>query len=256
MSKASAALKKNADALIRAVKEKEISEARSLLKEADDDTKVLNTRGQQGHTPLWRAVKEGVRELVDLFLERGGDPTIRDKFHGQGNCLHAAAEFGQPELVKLFLEKGFEVDTRRDDDDVTPLWLACSKGKLACAKVLIEAGANINAINSDGINCYDAAREHTYLPLLALLRKSGYDPDDEPITIEEEPGPRVGDIARHRNFGDGVIVGKTGFGDHLKFEVEFEKHGTKKMLARFVDVLGPPQDQEDLGAEPEDAAAT
>jgi ankyrin repeat protein len=254
MSKASAALKKSADALIRAVKENEVSEARTLIKDADDESALLNTRGQQGHTPLWRAVKEGNHELVTLFLERGGDPTIRDKFSGEGNCLHVAAEYGHPELVKLFLEKGFEVDTRRDDHDETPLWLACSRGKMDCAKVLIDAGADIDAINDEGVNCYDAAREHTFLPVLALLREAGYDPGDEPLVTEEETGPRVGDIARHKNFGDGVIVGMTGFGDHLKFEVEFENHGTKKMLARFVDVLGPPQDQEDLGQAPEEAA--
>lgn len=253
MSKASAALKKSADAVIRAVKESEIAEARSLLKEADDDTKVLNTHGQQGHTPLWRAVKEGVRELVDLFLERGADPTIRDKFHGQGTCLHVAAEYGRPELVKLFLKKGIPVDDRRSDHDETPLWLACSKGQLECARILIAEGADIEAINDENVNCYEAARQHTFLPVLALLRENGHDPGDEPLVVEEDPGPQVGDVARHRAFGDGVIVGMTGFDDHLKFEIEFDQHGTKKMLARFVEVLGPPV--EDMPEAEEEAPA-
>lgn len=252
----SKALKKEADTLIRAIKDNDEAEVRAILKDADDEVKLLNARGQQGHTPLWRAVKEGNRELVEMFVDKGADPTITDKFNGQGNCLHAAAEFGHPDLVRYFLDLDFDVDTRRDDGDETPLWLACSKGNLTCAKILVEEGANVHAINDEGVNCYDAAREHTYLPVLALLRENGYDPGDEPFIEEEDPGPRIGDIARHKSFGDGVIVSKIGFGDHLKFEVEFENHGTKKMLARFVDVLGPPQDQDDIGNKNEEAASS
>ena len=45
----------------------------------------------------------------------------------------------------------------------TPLWLACSKGHLAAAEVLIEKGAHVDAHVKDdstgaiGLNCLDVA---------------------------------------------------------------------------------------------------
>jgi DNA helicase-2/ATP-dependent DNA helicase PcrA len=43
----------------------------------------------------------------------------------------------------------------------------------------------------------------------------------------------IGMRVRHRKFGEGEVLGWSGFGDNLKLSLRFATHGTKTILARF-----------------------
>ena len=65
-----------------------------------------------GNTPLHMATQINMKNALEMFLNCGGDPEIKNS---QGfTCLHIAAREGHTELVKLLLEKDINVDLRDD----------------------------------------------------------------------------------------------------------------------------------------------
>jgi ankyrin repeat protein len=53
---------------------------------------------------MHKATEKNMIEVVDRFLQYGGDPTIKNK--SGFTCLHIAARDGHTEIVKLLINKG------------------------------------------------------------------------------------------------------------------------------------------------------
>lgn len=64
--------------------------------------------------------------------------------------LHHAAHAGQVELVKLLVEAGAPVDARALCGG-TPLMRAIESSRPACVDILIKAGASVEAENKKGL---------------------------------------------------------------------------------------------------------
>ncbi len=106
---------------------------------------------------------------VELLLERGADPNLRDKY-GQ-TALHAAANFGRTATVRLLLAGGAEVDARALDG-ATPLLFACSWGHESIVDLLLEAGADPGAGN-DLITTLMAAAAEGHIGIIETLLDLG-----------------------------------------------------------------------------------
>lgn len=65
------------------------------------------------------------------------------------SALHAAAMYDQVEALKSLLGAGACVD-QRDANDFTPLMLACLHGSAEAVALLVDAGANVNAVSRGG----------------------------------------------------------------------------------------------------------
>ena len=60
--------------------------------------------------------------------------------------LHAAAESGNVAIARMLIEQGAQVDTRRSEDDATPLFLAARCGRPGMISYLFSKGADIEAL--------------------------------------------------------------------------------------------------------------
>ncbi len=75
--------------------------------------------------------------------------------------------------VKSLLEKGADPDAvdREGNKCTTALMLACSLGNVRVAQALINAGANVNARDTDGKTALKLATENNHFTLVAILKK-------------------------------------------------------------------------------------
>jgi hypothetical protein len=75
--------------------------------------------------------------------------------------------------VKSLLERGADPNAidREGNKCTTALMLASSRGNIRVAQALINAGANVNARNTDGKTALKLATENNHFTLVAILKK-------------------------------------------------------------------------------------
>ena len=132
---------------------------------------------QGGRTPLLWAAAEGKAHVVELLLERGANMDAQTKVrpreesvsctprpcsdgvvacvcpltlrvHQSGNtALSRAAAYGHADVAKVLLAAGAEVGAR-NSDGLTPLHRACRWGHADVVEVLLGAGAKVALIDN------------------------------------------------------------------------------------------------------------
>jgi ankyrin repeat protein len=157
----------------------------SLLLTNGADANVIN---DDGRTPLFLAVRGGQEKIVQLLLDAGARPNVEDRF-GR-TPLSYAADSGSPEMVKMLLAAKADPNAGKLDP---PLLCAIHKQDTASAELLLQAGANPNAIGKiEQFGNYDGYfmnhKDHLtplwlaiYLkqvPMVQLLLKFKADPND------------------------------------------------------------------------------
>ena len=138
-------------------------------------------------TPLAIAVDNGDIEMVKLLLSYDAHP---DADGSGGTSLHRAARDGDPHIMRLLLwrMKRAEIEEEWDGDyphvdvlsdypdfanGVTPLHVAADEGNLSCVKLLISAGANVNAIDDEGETPLSKSLKQGHKDVANLLRRYG-----------------------------------------------------------------------------------
>jgi cytochrome c len=96
--------------------------------------------------PLYYAVSGAQLEAAKLLIERGADVNALSAF-GVGP-LGPAVTNRNVELIKLLLNHGANPNSTIGAETV--LHNAANNGCLDCVKALVEAGADVNAVTSDG----------------------------------------------------------------------------------------------------------
>ena len=91
-----------------------------------------------------------------------------------GTALHFAAMNGHSNVVKLLLEAGADKDAV-DRDWMTPLHWAARIGDLESVKLLLEAGANKNATNEYFVTALHYAAKFGHLEVVKLLLEADAD---------------------------------------------------------------------------------
>ena len=151
-----------------------------------------------GETVLMTCAGAGSAAAVSALLEHGA-ATINAKESAQGQtALMWAAAQGYPEVVRILLDRGAAIDTRtksrsllvslqggaggRDPGEVklggfTPLLFAARQGSVESARLLLDAGADVNDTAPDGASALVVAGFSGHGALGAFLLERGADPD-------------------------------------------------------------------------------
>jgi len=164
----------------------------ALLK-AGADPKALTT--PDGETVLMTAARAGNADAVKVLLDRGADVNARESYKGQTALMWAAAEH-HPAIVKLLLEHGADWKVRNFDREtkmpklsaassVTPIarggftafLFAAREGDIDSAKVMLEAGVDINQTDVDNTNALVVSIMNQHYTFAKFLLDRGADPN-------------------------------------------------------------------------------
>lgn len=128
-----------------------------------------NGRGDCYSTPLIEAINEGSYEIVKLLIKRGAD--VNKKNRDKQNPLKAAidnpilsAQFSN-QIAKLLIESGADVNGEKESFYTsTPLFSASIKSDLELVRLLLNAGANVNAADNMGNSVLSALMSFEWAP--------------------------------------------------------------------------------------------
>jgi uncharacterized protein len=144
-----------------------IGDARLVAKllEAGADVESPNEDGQ---TALMLAARAGALEVAEALVDHGADVNARESWRGQ-TALMWAADAAAPDVAEFLIAQGAEVDLRAFANDwsvqitsepraqyrptggLTPLLYAARSGCTRCAVAMLDAGADIDRPNPDGV---------------------------------------------------------------------------------------------------------
>jgi ankyrin repeat protein len=168
-----------------AARDGDCARLRALIAAGQD----VNARSNiYGRTPLHFAAECGQADAVALLLEHGADVDLRSIGNGSAGWtpLHKAAYYACPRCIALLVAAGADVNAKTITRFETPLLMICRGGvarqrKIACASLLIQAGARVDDANNQGETTmwYAISRGHRKLAKL-LLRAGAVIPNHWP----------------------------------------------------------------------------
>lgn len=138
----------------------ETPEAQALLAAAQnkDEPKVAalleagvpaNVRGQDTRTPLMHSCRLQDAATAKTLLAHGADPNLRNGFGY--SPLGTASTLGAIPIIELLINNKPPADLEsRTAEGMTPLLLAAQGGHVEAVKILVKAGADVEARGRDG----------------------------------------------------------------------------------------------------------
>ena len=90
----------------------------------------------------------GHPESVEMLIKAGAD--VNAQTTRAITALHEVASHGYAKSMKLLLAAGADVNKRRSDTGATPLMVSARQRPYECVDLLLEAGADVNAIDNNG----------------------------------------------------------------------------------------------------------
>ncbi len=164
-----------------------------LLK-AGADANAVSTEGE---TALMTASRTGNVDAVKALLAHGAEVNAKESWHGETALMWAVSE-KHAAVVRELIAMGADVNARstankwerQNSAEPREKWLplgslsalefAARDGCVACIPVLVDAGADINAVDQDGIT-----------PLLSAIINGHYDAAG--VLLEKGANPNIAD---------------------------------------------------------------
>lgn len=124
----------------------------------------------------------GFHEALRKRLLRSPSLVHHHDEHGE-TPLHHAAKYGETEAMRVLLDAGAQVDAR-NVEGATPLLLAASFGGPEAVRLLLARGAEVNARDELGFMPYHAASMSEDELSQAALREAGADTETPPVLVQ------------------------------------------------------------------------
>ncbi len=147
-----------------------------------------------GQTPLMVIARTDNVEAAKVLLRHGADVNKTENWLGQTALMWAAAQ-SQPEMVKLLIKHGANLEARSIVHDwnrpvtaenrakqlprggLTPLLYAAREGCLGCVQALVEAKADVNVTDPDGVSPLLMSLLNAHFDTAKYLLSKGADPN-------------------------------------------------------------------------------
>lgn len=171
--------------LVKAVEDKDVVKIKELVRKNKD---LLTVREPRFGQPILKmAVMNENYNAVESLLTLGADPNMQDLDCGDSPLMRAAnigfaTDHFDSRFLKLLLKYGGDPNAEQHGPHkhgYTPLRYACESNSIEYVKILIDAGANINAVSVYGDVVLEdalvAADLHRNPDLVIYLIKKGVD---------------------------------------------------------------------------------
>jgi ankyrin repeat protein len=153
-----------------------------------------NAAGAEDETPLMTVARTGNVAAAKVLLAHGVKVDARETWHGETALMWAAAQ-QHPEMVRALIDAGADVNaistvvkwerqTTAEPREkwlplggFTPLMFAAREGCVECAKVLIDAKADVNQADPDGITPMVDSIINGHYDVATVLLEKGADPN-------------------------------------------------------------------------------
>ena len=140
----------------------------------------IEAKGERSQTALKLAARNRYTSVVKLLLERGADTESSgtDPSYG-GTALIQAAEYGHLKTMRVLLLAGANVNARVETPDKETILHRAATGMRSDDVVMLlrDAGADLEAKNSEGETALVKVVRMGRLPRVQLLLKEGADPN-------------------------------------------------------------------------------
>jgi uncharacterized protein len=146
------------------------------------------------HLDFFEACVSGDQQAVKRFLVRGQDVERRspDGFTPLGLSVF----FRQPAIARLLMDAGADVNAKASNSlQVGPIHAAVARSDLQTLQLLLENGANPNLTQQRLMRPMHEAAAAGNLPAVAMLLMFGAEPD-----ARNEEGKTAADFAREKGF--------------------------------------------------------
>ncbi len=207
--------------LIAAVNADDAAQVTALLRE---DPSLVSARDEEGVSALMLSRYRFAREVTDALLavdpdldvyesaslgyidrlrERlEGDPSLATAFSADGfTALHFTAFFGKGEAARVLIEAGAGPNVYSHNHfNVQPLHSAAAGRHHEVCRILLAAGADVNATQQAKYTPLHEAAQHGDDELVELFLSAGADPD---ARLDDGRTPaEVAEAAGHRDIAD------------------------------------------------------
>jgi ankyrin repeat protein len=200
--------------MIEAIKAGNADKVRDLI---EKDIFLADAKADDGTSALLTAIYHGEEEIVDVILESGptltiheaaaagiddrveelikGDRSLVDSYSHDGwTPLHLAVFFNQNQIAELLIEQGANVDAvAKNQQGVTPLHSALANKNVKIAKLLLHRGADPNAVSAAGYTPMHYVATHDLVEVGRILLERHVD-----IDAKTGDGRTALDIAREK----------------------------------------------------------
>lgn len=179
-----------------------------ILADAEADP---NTPDADGFFPLLHAINRNHVPSVEMLAKKGANLELKTK---QGiTPLSWAIGDGKYFAAKALIDLGADVNAPSGIENVTPLMVLATQlaaktrsGNLAqgpqpldLARLLVDKGANVNAMSKDSVNAVMIAAGHNNAPIIGLLAGAGAD-----LSAKSSQGQTALEIATGAGFDAAV----------------------------------------------------
>lgn len=141
----------DADTLHKAAFSNDTEMAQRLITKGGAD---VGLRNDQGVMPLHIAATMGAKEVAGVLIGAGADLEAQSDV---GTPLYISAYYRHADFVRLLLEAGANVDARSSNAGDTALFGSVRTGDIAIVRLLLRHGAWINATDRSGATPVDKA---------------------------------------------------------------------------------------------------
>ncbi|KAL3455742.1 ankyrin repeat-containing domain protein [Aspergillus heterothallicus] len=132
---------------------------------------LMDLKDRKGKTALYIAAANDKPEIVQLLLERGADPSAKDK--DSLTPLMKSAALGHERVVRCFVRWRRELCLEKDNSGRTALSHAAIHGQLAILRVLAEVQGDMNLSTKDGHTTLHLATAADQVEAIRLLISLG-----------------------------------------------------------------------------------